>query len=588
MTVTRNNLLMLTAVLAVIAFAFLPSLFNGFTNFDDDSHVWSNPSIINNEGIVSIFQSHVNKTYIPLTVLSFKIEYSLFGLHPFFYHFNNLLLHLAVAALIFFLGLRLRLAGWTAAAAALLFGIHPMHVESVAWITQRKDVLYSVFYLAAVYAYWHYLEQKSKPAYVFSMIFGLLSILVKPMALSLPLILLLCDWFHGRKPDKNMWLDKIPFVLYIIPIAWITYTLNAREPVTTALQAALIWAWSFSFYILKFIFPLDLSPLYALPQPVNISNPVYLFAWIVSLLFCAGVWIGRKNKWIVFAAGFYMLSIFFLLRFDDFDFTIVADRYMYLPSTGICFLAGAWLELGAKHLNARRWGETGKIAAVILLGALTVALAFKTFSQCRIWKDGVTVWSAMIPHNPENAFVLHLRAQAYEARGNYDAALEDYTQVLELDSKYLMAYNNRGMIFLRYRLWDQALKDFNTMISLDSSFAQSYSNRSFVHLSRGHFDLALADLNKTLELDPQLTPAYGNRGLVHLEMKNYDAAIKDFSDVLKRSPNSSQWHYLRSVAYAQSGRLSEALSDADHARILGHPGIDQHIQMLQAAQKSPD
>jgi len=257
----------LTVILTVVFFSYVPTLDNDFVLWDDDMHLLENISVrvLDFEHVGDIFKSTVNKIYIPLTTLSFAIEYHFFEYDPFVYHLDNLLLHLGVVAFIFWLGLRLGLPIAGSGIAALLFGIHPMHVESVAWVTERKDALYSFFYMAALLSYCRYLDfTKSTPSFqirksyrllVLSAVFGILSILAKPMALSLPLILLLFDWFHRRKITGAAIFEKVPVTVAIAGITWISYVGHARIPGKNIVEGLLIWPWTFVFYLRQFLFP---------------------------------------------------------------------------------------------------------------------------------------------------------------------------------------------------------------------------------------------------------------------------------------------------------------------------------------------
>ncbi|HQP10435.1 MAG TPA: hypothetical protein PKV41_03540, partial [Candidatus Omnitrophota bacterium] len=344
-------LILLAAILAVVFFSYYPSLKNGFVFWDDDVHLYENVSVqtLDLEHIGDLFTSKVNKIYIPLTTLSFAVEYHFFKDNPFIYHLDNLLLHLGVVALVFWLGMRLGLSAAASGAAALLFGIHPMRVESVAWITERKDVLYAFFYMAALVSYSKYLDfTNSTPALqikrnygflVLTVMLGILSMLAKPMALSLPLILLLMDWFHERKIGREAILEKIPLFAIIAGIAWLSYAAHARIPGKSIAEAPLIWIWTFVFYLRKFVFPAVSVPIYYLPQPVTLSHFEYLSAVMIFGFLAFVIFRWRKQDWLVFAMAFYLLSIFFLLRYDETPEgpNIVADRFMYMPSLGFCF-----------------------------------------------------------------------------------------------------------------------------------------------------------------------------------------------------------------------------------------------------------
>jgi len=432
-----------TAILAVSIIVFLslsPVLKNDFVTWDDPAHLLNNKSVRNLsiENLKEIFTSDVYGVYIPLTVLSFSFEYHFFNYNPFIYHFNNLLIHCIIVALIFFVGLRLKLSMLSSAFAALIFGIHPMHVESVAWVTERKDVLYSLFYLASILSYLKYLdllppwdeiiqkkiipsrsscflsgqtqekfERRGASKYIyFSFVFAVLSLLAKPMALSIPLILLLIDWFYGRKIDLRVIVEKIPFFIIAASIGCITFLHHARIPSYNLAHSFLIWPWTFIFHLRHFIFPVILVPLYRLSHPLSIYNIDYFLSLcsFISILFSL-IYL-RKYKLFIFAFGFYFFSIFFLLRFDvSMDTNIVADRWMYLPSLGFCYLLGAGVHRIIDWANKKE-GSKKKALVVIFIIIFITGLFLKTRHQSRVWKNTGTLWLHQLKFFPNEPIAL--------------------------------------------------------------------------------------------------------------------------------------------------------------------------------------
>lgn len=420
-----------------------------------------NPDVLGTDWphIVRMFRNRVNETYIPLTTLSYAIERRFLGHEAYIIHRDNLMLHLGVVALIFSLALRIGLGVYAAGLAALLFGIHPMHVESVAWVTQRKDVLYSLFYLLALNSYLKFIDTASPRAYGLSVLYGLLSILAKPMALSLPLVLFLFDWFKKRSFNKTRVLEKLPHVLLIVPITAVTYIAHARVIHNEPFQAFLIWVWSLTFYVEKFFFPVTLSPLYALPGPVAVTEPSYILALFEAAVIIALVVRLRRNRWFIFAGLYYFLSIFFLLRYDDVkDVSIVADRFMYLPSLGLCLFLGFVAQTGSRtpFFQQRFFKFFG---TACLLFVLTWC-GHRTYLQSRIWKDSLTLWTAAIERDPFALRAYYNRAREYEETGQFDLAVADYTTIIHLKSDEADAYNNRAAIYVLKDQYGLALQDF--------------------------------------------------------------------------------------------------------------------------------
>jgi tetratricopeptide (TPR) repeat protein len=555
----------LWVILAVTLVTFAPVLQSGFTDWDDDTLLTQNPDVraLSWENVRTIFTSTYVKTYIPLTVLSFAVEYFFAGYDPFVYHLNNLLLHLGVVALVYILGKRLGLRRYAAAVGALLFAIHPMHVESVAWITERKDVLYSVFYLLAAVLYIDYVKTRSSRLYVLAVFSGFLSVLAKSMALSLPLVLWLCDWFMDRKRGRACWMDKLPFFLSLVPVALITYLVHARLPELEAGRAVLIWIWSFIFYIKKFFVPIGLEPLYALPEPVRLSNPVYgvsvlLFAAVLGALFA---W--RRHKWFIFAWGYYGLSIFFLLRYDvGPDLGVVADRFMYLPSVGFCLAIGAAAAKGQRSLGARRLLRQGISAGLLVV---FVFLAMATRQQIRVWQNSATLWARLAKAFPDKAVAYDHQGLALYQQGQYAQAVEAYTRSLEARPSRAKGYVNRGNVYAKQGDPARALADYQKALRLDPRLKEAYLNRGLVHQAAGRVPEALADLTRAIRLDGQYLKAYVSRAELYARSQQKEKALADLNRVLALHPRHVMALMNRGNLYGMRGQYKRALKDLNLA-----------------------
>ena len=590
----------LLAILAITFVSFSPVLNNNTFNWDDDHFLLENISV-RSFNIKNMFTSTVLTEYIPLTVLSFALEYHSFGYNPFIYYLDNLLFHLAVTGLVFLFAQRLGLSVYVATFAALLFGIHPMHVESVAWVTQRKDVLYAVFYMGALCCYLQYLEDKRIKSYLLTIVLGILSVLAKPMALSLPLIMFVCDWLKERKFGFKVFLEKIPHFLYIIPIVYLTYRLHARIPGENFVEGSLIWMWSLTFYIQKFFSPAILIPLYSLPKPASFLNPHYVWALCILFMILICFVRYRRNRWLIFAGLFYFASIFFLLRYDDFERVIVADRYMYLPSVGVCIFLGILWNKILESTNKRR--VIFKTFAHFCLIVLFSILGLKTYFQSKVWQDNVTLWTYVIQHSRKDAKVdgvaYENRGIAYNEQGKYDLAIADLNNALSLNSDYALVYNgrgsayynqgkydlamadynkaleifsedninkahiycNRGLIYFNERQYDLALSDYKRALFINPNFAKGYNDRSMIYKRQGDYDLALVDLNKALEIDSYLAEAYNRRGIVYGIKGEYDLAFDDFNKALAVKSNYLEAYNNRGLLYRKMGSYDLALAD---------------------------
>lgn len=609
-----GDLMVQMILLGLTGLVLSSCLGNGFVPWDDPGHLLKNPLVrnLNLENVREIFTTTVNGTYIPLTMLTFSLEYSLVEYAPFIYHLDNLLLHLAVTALVFAFARKLGLSLFAAFVGGLLFGIHPMHVEAVAWVTARKDVLYALFYLLALLAYQRYLEKGMISGYVLTMFFGFLSLLAKPMALSLPLVLILCDWFNGRKLTLKSLLEKTPFFMIAISVSWITYAVNARIPTQNPSEAGLIWIWTLMFYLKKFFMPVVLSPLYQLPEPASLYHLSYglsVGAFLAAVFFLVKF---RRNRWLIFSFFYYLVSIFFLLRYDNVvDKSIVADRYMYLPSLGFCLMLGAVLDRVARNIKDERKPVKQFIYGLVII--IFSVLGVKAHAQAKVWNNGVSLWTEVIKHYPDETSAYNNRGVTYHDQGRYQLALKDfhkaaalnpregrtylnrgvtYARIKQFDlahAEYKKAlglmpedpeiYNNRGALFLKQRLYAEALDDFNRAIGLDPGFAEAYNNRGKIYSVRKQYGLSIADYTKAISLDSRLATAYNNRGADHYEQKRYEPALSDFTQAIAIDPRYTAALMNRANAFIVSGRPWQGIEDLRKILDIEPTSEDAHYYM---------
>ncbi len=548
----------------VTVVSFAPAISADFVNWDDDAHILKNPLVqqFTLAKIPEIFlkADSANHTYQPLTTISWGLEYWLFGKNPLVFHLSNLALHLAVVLVVFLLAGQFGLGIWGAFACALIFAVHPTRVENVAWITARKDLLYGLFYLLSIWAYVRYLDKQDKLNYGLALLFGVLSIFSKAMALSLPWVLFLIDWMRRRKYTPTMIIDKLPFIFMILPLAWVTYTQNSRGITLDFATGFLVWFWSAAFYIQKFIWPGGLSPVYGMPEPVELVNPVYWFTVIVLVVTAVVLWRGAKNRWLVFAFAFYFLTSFFLWRFDWRDISVVADRFLYVPAFGAC------LGLGRLFEYAWNKGEKFRRPAVLVLVGLALVLGTSTFVYAFAWRDGFSLWSRVAEYSPDLAFAYNNRGSFYLGKDDKVAAMRDFKKAMEIAgrrrvnkegknmlpaksaSQYAASYYNMGLLYAKEKNYEEALKDFNLAIYYELEKAEYYNNRGVTLMKLGKKEEALADYNTALSLNPDFYEVRINRGLYLYKTGKKKEALEDF---LK----ATQIDTTLPEAYMQAGRI---------------------------------
>ncbi len=501
-------------VLAV-SLTYLPSLDNGFVFWDDDTHVYRNPAIraLDARHLQVIFTTVVNKTYIPLTTLSFALEYHFFKDQPFIYHLDNLLLHIAVTLLVFYFALLCRLPSLPAFIAALIFGIHPMHVESVAWITERKDVLCAFFYMAALCGYCRYLSlvrAGDKTAWWMfpSIVFlAVLSALAKPMALSLPPVLFLMDWYFDRRFSRESFLQKVYLAIFLMPVVWATYFLNAGLMGLRSLQSVLIIIWAFVFYHRNFFIPDTYTLFSATPLSLPLSHPAYWGSCLMVL--AAGIMLVRfrRNKLALLAVLFNLLTIFPLLRLADQG--VVAARFMYIPSVGWCLLLG---NLWASVYSCLQRRVPRIIWSLLLAGAMSF-LAVRSVVHIEVWQDTRRLWEHQVRHEPRaHGGISHSHlAWAYLSGENFSA--DDPAMVTRIEGLLMRAlalkpscgtcYWGLAELYYRLRDFDRAETCYGKARELQKDNAEILFGLGRLYYVVGQPDKGWAAFKKIMEIRPR-------------------------------------------------------------------------------------
>ncbi|MDP8265003.1 MAG: tetratricopeptide repeat protein [Candidatus Aceula lacicola] len=537
----KKNQVILTYVILsfLVILTFSPCFNAGKVNWDDDNHLFANLAIKTipldgvMQGMKNIFTQKVNGTYHPLTTLSFAVEYIFARENPFLYHFNNIILHLLVSILVFIFARKIGISIVASGIVATIFAIHPTRVESVAWIAERKDVLYAFFYMLALNVYWKYLTSKKRKFYFFAIGFGLLSILAKAMALSLPLILLLCDWFYTKKITKKALLEKIPFFIIAIGISFITYTGYARIPESSFYEGVLLWFWTLTFYLKKFIYPGILVALYKVPQPIVLKNFAYSFSFIIFFGVSSILCFFRRYRWLLFSFAFYFLSIFFLMRFDSgFDTNVVADRFMYLPSLGFSFVIGFCID---RFLAIRKnlLTKTLKIIGAFALIVLIVLMSFKTFQSCKVWNSGVSLWTYQSQNNPDNPVILNNLATAIVEQVGESVFWTDLKEYKKKTGGFL---DN-----IEIERFDEKLKNLDQI--------ENSAEKVFVLLKRAS------------ELEPYIPEPIFNLGVFSAHLGLHDQAIELYKETISSFPDFMRTYFYLARLYRTLGEDDKAIDN---------------------------
>jgi tetratricopeptide (TPR) repeat protein len=577
-------LLWLGGILLLTFAVYLPSLSNGFTNWDDDIYVTENP-LLRAPDLGAVLTTPVSGNYHPLTILSLALNYRLSGLDPRSYHWLSLLLHLANTALVFWFVRKLtggRL--WTSVACALFFGVHPMHVESVAWIAERKDVLYAFFYLFGLILYLRYLDRRKWVWLAAAFASFLLSTASKPAAVVFPLTLLAIDWFRRRGFTRAVLLEKVPF--FAISVAGGILTLLAQEAGgATTIQWAL-WdkvlfaSYGIAMYVVKFFLPVRLSAIYPYVH-IEGQGPgaeFYVAFASVVILLPLTLYLCRRLRPVQFGLLFFFINIVLVLQFITVGTAVMAERYTYLPYIGITFALAWWLDERPGSLPRAfpvKPALAGVFAFVLLLSV------YQTWNRCGVWRDSGTLWNDTLRKYPRQNVDAYLYRGKYllEDAGRPAAALADFDEALALNAGVARAWNFKGMALARLGRDDSAFVCVDRALRLEPDSPAALNNRGGLNLRRGDAAAAVEDFTKALELNPRLWDAYTNRALAYARLGDRERQIADLRDVLRLNPANPENHVYRDAlgqALQAVNRPREAIEAYD-AAIQSAPAGDARL-----------
>ncbi len=564
-------LLWLGAILAVTFVVYIPCLGNGFINWDDNFYVTENAPMKNHD-MGALLRMNLGGNYHPLTMLSLALNYKISGLDAGSYHWLNLLLHLANTALVFFFIRKLsggRL--WTSVVTALFFGIHPAHVESVAWISERKDVLYTFFYLIGLITYLSYLETRRWLWLLATLVAYALSAISKPAAVVFPLTLLAIDWFRRRPLNAPAFLEKAPFFAISLVVGILTFT---GQKSVGAIAAPTLWdpAQRFLFaclgtvlYVTKLIFPVHLSAVYPLP---NTSAPRFPDAYyaapvILAVAIPAILLLFRRVRPVMFGLAFFFINIVLVLQLVTVGAALMADRYTYVPYIGLFFALAWWLD------EPPGKGSFVKPLLAWMFLLLVPFCLVQTWNRCHVWKDPETFWNDTIDKYPRKIVDAYYNRGNYRTRqGRYEEGLADYGEAIVLNPGIARLWYNRGLLLAQLGRNDAALADFDHVLQIDPAHVDALNNRGAMKYRKGDLTGAAADFTHILQINPKYRDAYLNRATVLLDARQYEQSAADRKRGIELGPNLPGVHQEYASlgeTLQRLGRHREAIAEFDNA-----------------------
>lgn len=572
----RLLLVCIAMVIAVlIAYGQLFGSQTEFFRLDDGAYVVSNEHVhagLTAKSIGWAFTSFDAANWHPLTWLSLQFDYELYGLNAGGFHLTNVLLHALNSVLLVIILLYLTKAFWPSAMVAALFALHPLHVESVAWISERKDVLSTLFWILTMGAYGWYVQRPGVGRYLLIVLSFALGLLAKPMVVTLPCVLLLLDywplnrfgWLTLPSPDPSRpraslsWLliEKIP--LFLLSAAACVVTVLAQRVHETPIYAEFAWpirflnaALAYVTYLLKTFWPSNLAPIYSQPFdqfPVAIGITAAVALLVITL--CC-LWNYRRRPYMAVGWLWFLGTLVPVIGLVQVGIQTMADRYTYVPHIGL-FILLIW---ALRDLLAARLTP-----AVLATGAIIILLAcfVVTWRQALLWRDNIGIWEHAVAVTQNNFAAHDNLGVAMMVKGRTTDAIQQFHRAVEIEPKYAISHQHLGMAYQEQKRWPEAAASLSTAVHLAPHLLEAQQALVFSYVQQGKMEEALAPAAAVLQTQPDSASAHANYCMILLYRDKLAEAEREGLAALKLDPKMQEALRLMGYLRAIQGRPAEA------------------------------
>ncbi len=572
---SRSHWAALAIVLGLAALAWLAfgdTRRHGFINFDDDVYVYDNRHVtpgLTGQGIAWATTAVYASNWHPLTWLSHMLDCQLYGLAPAGHHVTSVLLHAATAILLFLVLRELTGAMWRSGFVAAVFAIHPLRVESVAWIAERKDVLSGAFFMLTLLAYGRYVRRgRSVGGYCAVAAMLALGLMSKPMLVTTPFVLLLLDFWPLERIERGAALrslrrlvvEKLP-LLALVAAACGTTLLAQKEAIAPMALAARLGnaALAYVTYLAQMVYPARLAVYY--PHPGNA-----IAAWriagavtVLTAISAVAVALRRKQPWVLFGWLWFLGMMVPVVGVVQVGSQAHADRYTYLPQIGL-YVAMAWSAAAA----CARWRGSPAVLATAG-GAILATLLLVTRTQVAYWQTSETLWRRTLACTAENLIAHDNLGTVLLAQGNVDEAIVHFEAALRIDADHAKAHNNLGNALLQKLRLDDAIGHFQRALALKPDYAEAYNNLGVALIRGGRPDQAIDCFRRALQILPDYAFAHNSLGQALLEQGKPEEAIPCFAAALRLDPAYAEAYYNFGNAFLKQGKIDDAIARFRHA-----------------------
>ncbi|MCP4682583.1 MAG: tetratricopeptide repeat protein [Desulfobacterales bacterium] len=593
--IKKHGILSLIFLLIITGVVYLKIINYSFILYDDDEYVTNNAIVkkgISLEGFKWAFQTFHADNWHPITWLSHMLDVEFFSMNSGAHHLTNLFFHLLSTALLFFILLKTTGAFFRSIFVSALFALHPMHVESVAWVSERKDVLSAFFFFITIFLYCSYVKKTSKLFYLASLVFFILGLMSKPMLVTLPFVLLIFDiWplkrtsFSDLVSNKGLVLtlilEKLPFFFFSALSSAVTIMAQEKALVGTATypfyQRVLNACISYLTYIYKAFVPTNLSVIYEINK-----LPAWWWALIsfiiLTLISIFAIKLSQRHSFFKVGWAFFLGTLIPVIGLVQVGFQTMNDRYTYIPFVGI-FIIVSW---GLYNIIVKI--STRKIYVIFILLVISI-LTFITNWQIKTWKNTETVFLNAIAVTPNN-YIAHINlGRDFLLKGRLEEAKKHFLTAVKFNAGSLEAFHNLASVYERQGNFKKAEESYKVALGIDEKAEKIYNNLGNTYAARKRFKEALEQYKKALIINPKYVLPMNNIGNIFLSLGNVDEAIKFFNFAIKEQPTYANPYVNLGNALLKKNMVNEAIGNYSHALKLDPNDPQAHYNLALAFKK---
>jgi len=561
---------------AAIFAAYGQTLHFGFVNYDDPDYVGANVHVrsgITAASVAWAFRHSFAGNWFPLTWLSHMLDFELFGLDSGLHHLTSVSIHALATLLLFAVLRRITKSRWPSAMVAAVFALHPLHVESVAWIAERKDVLSAFFWMLTLYAYASYVARPGPARYALTLLAFCFGLMAKPMLVTLPLVLLLVDYWPLARGVRV--LEKLPFLALSAAASVVTYVVHREAgatasldifPLAVRLENTLV---SYAVYALKMFWPSKLAVFYPYSRQSLAMPAVFAALGLAAITFMA-VRMARRRPYLIVGWAWYLVTLAPVIGLIQVGAQARADRYTYIPMVGLS-IALVW---GAAEI-LQPWPRVRTVLAWSVCAACIVL----TWTQVRYWQDGVSLFRHAADVTTDNYVARFNLASALSARGEDAEAARQLAEAVRIQPNSAAARAELGQLLAKQGHLQEALLQLHAAVRLNPSDAIAHYRLGTVLGEAGSPREAAREFMETVRLDPGNADAHYNLGISLANQGSVEEAASEFAAAVRLSPDDASARYNLGVSLARLGRIRESIAQLSEAiRIDPHlPGAREAL-----------